>query len=566
MFLAVYQRSRKRLFFTINIFVDTGKIMKRLSKKNISLFTFYSFSLLICMLFVACEEGMEMEMDDSFEDVTRDLYLVGTRWPNNLTGTGASIPVCYRTPGAISGSTDETNRIAYLREVRGFIDQSWGRVANLNFTGWGVCASSNPAGTIRIDINTSGGSSCSLGYRGSNATNMELNMNDSRQPVVPIHEFGHALGFHHEFTRTAWQSTWGASIACTTSATCTDVNYGYTCSSGFCRWPGGTGLFDPNNADYDSVMASTYVNNYPNGNTTGVASPTLSLSSMDIVGVQALYGRKPQGSIVGDGNKCIDIHNPGVTEPSNSTYLQGYDCLGNANQDWNWIGNNSSGGDILKTSFTRGVMDVTWGNSTNGTALWNWTQNTSAAQRWRFEDIALVGMGGLCSDVQWGLVRANQPVWLWRCSKNYAQHWTVDKNAFTGKSVIRQTGGGGNNYCLTAKSGTGWQSVDLQLCDGRASQDWGFQDGLVVSTYGRCLDANGAVPQQGTFLGTFTCRTSSTDSLRVAQEFHLSGPIRGLASKCVDIHKVSGQSIVNGQKVQIWSCNGNTNQDWDFYF
>lgn len=544
--------------------------MKPMKHKN-SMSHRLSMTVILLSFLVLCsceQENLPVEDGDiSVETTSTPLYLTGTRWPNNLTGKGSSIPVCYLTPGAVAGSVDEADREAFVTEVRGYIAQTWGRVANLNFTGWGRCSSANPGGTIRINVTTSDGNKCSIGYQGSsNSVNMVLNMNESRQPVSSVHEFGHSLGFHHEFTRTLWDSNWGASVACTTNAQCTNVNYGRTCVGGFCREPGGQGLHDENTADFHSVMAATYVNNDTNGNTNGVANPTVSLSRLDVVGVQEVYGRKPLGAIVGDGNKCIDIHNPSISEPSDSTKLQGWDCLDNANQDWEWEGSNHSGGDILRTSFVRGVMDVKWGNSDNGIELWNWTENTSSAQRWRFEDIALVGIGNLCVDVQWGNIVANQPVWLWSCTNNYAQHWTLDKDQSTGLTVIRQTGGS-DSFCLTSQGGSGWQPVNLQPCDGRGAQNWEFLDGQIISSDGRCLDVHYGIPAAQTMLGTYPCWNDDNARVAQAQKFHVSGPIRGLADKCVDFHKPSSSTpILDGQKVQLWSCNGGVNQVWDFYF
>jgi hypothetical protein len=38
-----------------------------------------------------------------------------------------------------------------------------------------------------------------------------------------------------------------------------------------------------------------------------------------------------------------------------------------------------------------------------------------------------------------------------------------------------------------------------------------------------------------------------------------TGPITGAAGKCVD---VNGASATDGTKIQLWSCNGGTNQQW----
>lgn len=94
-------------------------------------------------MIVGCSPGGPGE--PSIEQVAGDdasLYETGARWPRNYEGDGAWITVCYRTPGAVPGSTDEQDRIAFLERTKHAIRNTWGRVAHLYFDGWAPCGAS----------------------------------------------------------------------------------------------------------------------------------------------------------------------------------------------------------------------------------------------------------------------------------------------------------------------------------------------------------------------------------------------------------------------------------------
>ncbi|MFC4531060.1 lectin, partial [Sphaerisporangium dianthi] len=74
---------------------------------------------------------------------------------------------------------------------------------------------------------------------------------------------------------------------------------------------------------------------------------------------------------------------------------------------------------------------------------------------------------------------------------------------------------------------------------------------------GRCLDVTGVSQTNGTQVQIYDCngQTNQQWTLTAASELRVYG------GKCLD---VDGASTADGAKVQIWDCNGQNNQKWRF--
>src|SRR5262245_31731924 len=105
---------------------------------------------------------------DSDDDRTDDLATSEASQPlwisTSITKWNGFIPVCF-----VSGFTT-----AQQDTIRRNITDTWGRVANLQFSGWGTCPSSIPGGSVAVQINTNLGagilgSTDILGFPGSSA-------------------------------------------------------------------------------------------------------------------------------------------------------------------------------------------------------------------------------------------------------------------------------------------------------------------------------------------------------------------------------------------------------------
>ncbi|MEU7881394.1 non-reducing end alpha-L-arabinofuranosidase family hydrolase [Microbispora bryophytorum] len=79
---------------------------------------------------------------------------------------------------------------------------------------------------------------------------------------------------------------------------------------------------------------------------------------------------------------------------------------------------------------------------------------------------------------------------------------------------------------------------------------------LVSAQSGRCLDVTGNTDAQGTGLQIWDCNGQANQAF----EFTSSGELRTFnGTRCVDAY---GQGTTNGTQVVIWSCNGQNNQKW----
>ncbi|MEU8278619.1 non-reducing end alpha-L-arabinofuranosidase family hydrolase, partial [Microbispora bryophytorum] len=79
---------------------------------------------------------------------------------------------------------------------------------------------------------------------------------------------------------------------------------------------------------------------------------------------------------------------------------------------------------------------------------------------------------------------------------------------------------------------------------------------LVSAQSGRCLDVTGNTDALGTGLQIYDCNGQANQAF----EFTSSGDLRTFnGTRCVDAY---GQGTTNGTQVVIWSCNGQNNQKW----
>src|SRR5574341_601946 len=89
----------------------------------------------------------------------KGLHKTGEKWPNG------EIPVCWRSD-AFAHSYHKSN----ARMIRDIVENNWGPVADIRFTGWGVCPGplmSEPNGTIAIhweDDDVNKGPRADIGY------------------------------------------------------------------------------------------------------------------------------------------------------------------------------------------------------------------------------------------------------------------------------------------------------------------------------------------------------------------------------------------------------------------
>jgi hypothetical protein len=110
-------------------------------------------------------------------------------------------------------------------------------------------------------------------------------------------------------------------------------------------------------------------------------------------------------------------------------------------------------------------VDVTGGDSRDGTALQLYDCNRTASQIWSMPGDGTVRAMGKCMDVRGGTDADGTPVQLYTCNDTASQQWVYDTSARTLRSFGK---------CLTASGGGTGNGTKLELrgCDGGADQQW----------------------------------------------------------------------------------------------
>ena len=140
----------------------------------------------VCM--ADASDDARLEVDEASSALTADSAAV---WVLPFTDNTLSLSVCFE-------DADKTNRTF----IRNAVENTWPKVANIQFSGWDTCGTSTAA--IRI------GDSPDRGWAltGTQIANVPEGMLLPRLypdlnylAYAAVHEFGHALGFGHEQDR-----------------------------------------------------------------------------------------------------------------------------------------------------------------------------------------------------------------------------------------------------------------------------------------------------------------------------------------------------------------------------
>ncbi|MER7849332.1 RICIN domain-containing protein [Kitasatospora sp. NPDC096077] len=120
-------------------------------------------------------------------------------------------------------------------------------------------------------------------------------------------------------------------------------------------------------------------------------------------------------------SKCLDVT---AGNTANGTPIDIYDCNNTASQRWTPV---ATGGGFALKAFGK-CLDVTGGNAANGTRVDLYDCNGTAAQAWRQgQDYSLVNPGsGKCLDVPAGNPANGTALQIWDCNASDGQRWGLN--------------------------------------------------------------------------------------------------------------------------------------------
>lgn len=168
----------------------------------------------------------------------------------------------------------------------------------------------------------------------------------------------------------------------------------------------------------------------------------------------------------------------------------------------------------------------------------------------------IIGIDGLCMDVTWGNSGDGTAVQSHVCDGNNAQKWVVRENGTITTAL-------NNTKCLDIKDGSTAAGAVLQIwaCNGQPNQQWtpGSYVTLRNPTSGRCVEVPGGTTN--TQLTIADCPSLNQGKDNQVWELPHTGPVASVpaSGRCMD---VDGGWASDRQKVQIWTCNGSDAQQW----
>ncbi len=516
---------------------------------------------------------------------TADTVLWNNASKNNQgpLGTNVVIPVCFavrpspRCPQQTSRNVDcegrstnpfnslTLNSTALRATIRRLVENTWARAANIEFVNWGDCkvdpatnkhVDSQLANTIVIqfqqEFDPPAGLICSsdancgatphaqckngvcvaggvdwsgVGKFSNGPTVIQYNW----PPIQAgadfrnlIHEFGHALGFAHEWMRNNF-----------TDPACSMADFPD-------RGSVSNGLALTTFPDASSIM------NYC-GNPTSDADR---LSPGDLVGVQRAYGRKSSGSLVSTGGMCADIRE---ASPAFGTPIIAYPCRNAANDRWLRDGVTQH----LQATASDGsprCLNVSGGtvSPTSPTPIISWSCVSNSNEDFSFSGVEWHGMGNMCA------TSVNNFIQMRPCDGSQAQKWTFLNSDPNVVPRLRQIQSNFVGLCVTTGSSTGalGERLHLDFCSTvDARQRFNFPGQGVIGFGNFCMNVLGGLPNAGSELGLWDGCTAVPRFWN--EQFSLSGNVKVLG-QCLDGSNTS--------QVSVSPCSsGNANQSWEYY-
>jgi hypothetical protein len=278
--------------------------------------------------------------------------------------------------------------------------------------------------------------------------------------------------------------------------------------------------------------------------------PPSGLDAWDVLGVQALYGRKPRGSLVGYRGQCANIKDAST---ANGASIIAYPCRGQTNDTW--FRDSTGTNDRFKTPNSR-CLNVA--NASAPNPLIGYSCNNDANEDFTTVGVEWHAMGNMC-------VQGNgngNALTLQACKATEGkQKWDFfHTSSAVRKDQIRQAN---TTLCVVA-TGVQGENLKLQTCDGNNTKQrfTSTNAGLLAMSdnTGLCANVAGRTNAPGTAIILWNGCTTNPP---IGSRFSLGGTIKSLGA-CMTTDSPANP----GQLITAATCASTpTNtQIWEYYF
>jgi F5/8 type C domain/Astacin (Peptidase family M12A) len=458
----------------------------------------------------------------------------GAFWPRG-SSPSTVIPVCYTAAEAARPGFS-----SWLPIARQAVESTWGRAANVSFSGWRQCPANVTGEILVIDYsaaNPVGTVTCHVPGDPGKTYQDPASIAQSNWAHTAVHEFGHALGFKHEqdrFDNPYWSdgraSTGDPTVGCSNVTVTTPyrsppslllTSYDYYSIMNYCGEKYDLGVIaDPFHfAKYINVNRAT-------------------LSPLDVNGVRALYSVKPASSIIA-GNGLALTQMPPARQSTGMLTLAA--PAGSASQKFDSSRNRISSDYFY---FPNSVLTTPSNTSLRYQAPSN-VPATLNKQRMQWVT------GGANCVVAESAAAGSKLLNNLPCDTQANQYWDADL-PFSG--AIRLNG---TNLCAWHGNTVG-NLLQLATCPSQPSPDYVYVEGhsMLMSSSGFCVEQ---LASSGNFgVGLAQCGASTPSWLTM----QFRGPITvaSAGNRCLS-STVRGDNTLGGPV----ACDGSLAQTWDFW-